>query len=343
MTIQELKDRIDIVDVVSIYTELTGRGNRLRTKPNPIREGGDLDVYQDTQKYFDHGTGSGGDIVDFIQIMENLTRLESLSFLEEKYIGGSNHTPTRTIPKPRAKPIKKNNDLLFAQLEAKANKYLSALIPRGTLNPNRLTDERYSVVEVDGINTIRVAPIFEKLFEGYLLPTDERYAEYLFNRVIGYDSYFNCPVIIIRDESETVVDIVRYRPHREGFTDLPKYLYTKSEEKPDSSYLFPLQAQMQLMMRDQGYCYVGEGLKNAINASIVGVPFISIEGAANINPELIAFLQSNRMKDIEMVGAFDGDTAGENAYKKMNLEIPMENEFTFNSGMDFAEYLKEIK
>ncbi len=51
MTIQELKDRIDIVDVVSIYTELTGRGNRLRTKPNPIREGGDLDSLLEGAKY----------------------------------------------------------------------------------------------------------------------------------------------------------------------------------------------------------------------------------------------------------------------------------------------------
>jgi len=213
----------------------------------------------------------------------------------------------------------------------------------GTENPNRLTDKKYSMVEVNGVGVVRVAPIFEKLLEGYLLPTDEKYAEYLFSRLIGYDSFFNCPVIIIRDESERVVDIVRYRPHRDGYTDLPKYLYTKSEEKPDNSYLFPLQAQMQLIMRDQGYCYIGEGLKNAINASMVGVPFISIESAGNIKPELIAFLKSNRMKNIVMIGAFDGDNAGESAYKKVNREIPMSNEFLFNSGTDFAEFLKELK
>lgn len=200
-------------------------------------------------------------------------------------------------------------------------------------------------LDVEGVETkvVRVAPYLEKLFEGCLIPTDEKYAKYLFSEVIGYDNYFDCPVIIIRDEGERVVDIVRYRPYREGFEDLPKYLYTKNTEKPNSNYLFPLQAQMMKIMRDQDYCFVGEGLKNAINASLLGIPFISIEGAGNIKPELIDFLKSERMKNILMVGAFDGDSAGERAYKKINVQISMDNEFDFNSGIDFAEYLKELR
>ncbi len=76
MTIQELKDQINIVEAVSYYTELTGRGNRLRAVPghNPIRSdgSGDFDVYQDTQKFYDHGTGTSGDVIDFIEKVENL-------------------------------------------------------------------------------------------------------------------------------------------------------------------------------------------------------------------------------------------------------------------------------
>lgn len=344
MDIQELKERVPLAMVLEDYgAELVGRGNRLRAKVNPIRDGGDFDVYQDTQKFYDQGTGNGGDVIDFTQTMENLDREAARSFLEEKYLRGSNTPTSRPLPRPRVKPVKKNNSFLLAELERKANIYLGAKIPKGTVNLNRLTDERYSVIDVMGVEVVRVAPVFEKLLEDYLIPTDEKYAVYLFNNVIGYDSYFNCPVIIIRDESENVVDIVRYRPHREGFTDLPKYLYSKGSEKPDSNYLFPLQAQMQLIMRDQGYCYVGEGLKNAINASLMGIPLISIESTGSIKPELIEFLQSDRMKGIVMMGAFDGDKAGECAYKKIGTEIPIENEFDFNSGMDFAEFLKEMR
>jgi hypothetical protein len=120
-------------------------------------------------------------------------------------------------------------------------------------------------------------------------------------------------------------------------------LYTKGSEKPDSVYLFPLQAQMQLMVFREGYRFIGEGIKNAINASIMGVPFISIESAGSIKPELIDFLKSDRMNGINLTGAFDGDAAGEAAYKKIDKQIPMDNQFLFDSGVDFADWLKELK
>ncbi len=344
MLIAELKDQIDIVEVAGSYTELQGRGNRLRAKPNPLREGGDLDVYQDTQKFYDHGTGEGGDVVDFIETVENLSKSDALSFLQEKYLSGadisSNYIP---IPRMQSKPVKRDNDLLLANIAKKASELLQATPPMGTVNLNRRAKEKYSMVEVNGVNTIRVAPIFEKLLEGYLIPSDEKFADYLFSKVIGYDSYYHCPAIILRDESETVVDIIRYRPERSGKPLKMKYLYMSATDRPDSEYLFPLQAQMMRIILDQGYCFVGEGLKNAVNASLVGIPFISIEGAGNIKPKLIMYLKSNRMKDVVMIGAFDGDGAGERAYKQMCAEIPMENEFTFDSNMDFAEYLKEIR
>jgi len=49
------------------------------------------------------------------------------------------------------------------------------------------------------------------------------------------------------------------------------------------------------------------------------------------------------MKNIVIIGAFDGDKAGESAYKRIITEIAMSNEFLFNSNTDFAEYLKDIK
>ena len=339
LSILKLKQQLDIVEVVTNYTEFTGVGNRLRAKPNPIREGGDLDIYQDTQKYFDHGTGEGGDVIDFIQIVENLSKGEALTFLKEKYLNGADLNSNYVKPKPRYKPVKKDNELLLKVMEAKAKKHLTASHSK---YKNKWS---YMTLGIDGIETqvARVAPYLEKLLEDYLIETEEKFAHYLFNKVIGYCDYFNCPVIILRDESETVVDIVRYRPSREGFNDLPKYLHTKGSEKPDSNYLFPLQAQMQKMMRSQGYCYVGEGLKNAINASMMGIPFISIEGAGSIKPKFIEFLKSPRMDGVTMIGAFDGDVAGETAYKKINAEIPMKNKFDFDTGTDFADYLKQVR
>ena len=343
-SIEHIKSHIPILDVAENYTEFTGGGNRLRAKINPIRDGGDFDVYQDTQKYYDHGTGESGDVIDFIQIVEKIDRNAALTFLSEKYLNGVDLKSNYTKPIPQNKPVKKDNDKLLAQLETQASKYLQASHKR---YKNKWG---YMTLDVDGVKNevVRVAPYLEKLFEGYLIPTDEKFAKYLFDRVIGYCEYFNCPAIIIRDESETVVDIIKYRPEREGKPllqngKLRKYHNLRSVDTPDNKHLFPLQAQMQMIMKAEGYCFVGEGLKNALNASMMGIPFISIEGAANIKPELIEFLKSGRMKDIVMIGAFDGDGAGEKAYKIMNEQIPMTNKFSFDSGTDFADWLKEIK
>jgi hypothetical protein len=202
-------------------------------------------------------------------------------------------------------------------------------------------------LDIDGVinDVIRVSLVFEKLFEGYIIPTDKRFADYLFTRVIGYDSYFNCPVILLRDSKERCIDIVRYRPQRNGVPLQMKYLHLKNTEKPDSDYLFPLQAQMQKIAQVSGYTYIGEGLKNAINASILGIPFISTESASNIKPELISFLRdSEQIQNIVMVGAFDGDNAGKRAYEELSKEISiLNNKFDFTSGIDFSDYLREVK
>jgi hypothetical protein len=100
---------------------------------------------------------------------------------------------------------------------------------------------------------------------------------------------------------------------------------------------------MQKISSKQGYCFVGEGLKNALNASLLGVPFISTESASGVRPALVDFLKSGRMAGVPLIGAFDGDPAGEKAYRTM-IEKGVDltkNLFNFTSGKDFAEWLKE--
>ena len=339
--------QIDIISVIENYTELIRSGSNYKAKENPLRDekSSSLQIYTDTQKFYDFGTGESGDVIDFIKAVENLNTKDAISFLQGKYLNGEEiKSEYRPLPKMRNRPVKKDNDRLLIDMETKANKYLFAPLPRHT--------KKYDEMELDYLgdekSIIRISPIFEKLFEGYLIPTEKKFAKYLFSKVIGYDDYFQCPVIVIRDESETPVNIIRYRPQRDGVPLLQgskplKYLNLRSEEVPDTNYIFPLQAQMQKIMQKERYCFVGEGLKNALNASLMGVPFISIEGAANIKPELISFLKSDRMSGVTLVGAFDGDSAGEGAYKKMNDQVPMRNEFDFNSGVDFAEWLQEVK
>ncbi len=345
MTIQEIKERVPLGMVLDDYSvELLGRGNRLRAKVNPIREGGDFDFFQDSQRFYDQGTSERGDVIDFIQITENLDKDAARSFLTEKYIGSTNpQSSYRPPPRPR-EPIKKNNDLLLSQLKSKAAGYLSDSRVHNGRSRERY---RYFILEVDDIRKVAALDEpFIKLFEHSYLEVNKEKIRYIFDKFVGYDSYYNCPAIILYDLHGNVVNIIKYRPERNGTVLMQgskplKYLYTKSEEKPDSSYLYPFQFEMERMILKHGFAYVGEGLKNALNALVFGLPYISIESVSGANNKLLEYLQSPRMKDIFFIGAFDGDAAGEIAYKKISAVVPMENEFDFDSGMDFADKMKE--
>jgi len=342
MKIEILKQSIDILEVVESYAPLKKSGGQYLVQENPLREERtpSLRIYPDTQSWYDFGSGEGGDVIDFIKKIESIETKDAVNFLEDNFLGSSDNSNMLRPAQPHKTKPAKDNDFLQLKVARKAKHYLASSHQKYTSNYGVMT------LDIDGaINeVVRVSPVFEKLFEGYMIPTDRKFADYLFSRVIGYDSYFDCPVIVLRDEDEKAVDIVRYKPQREGKLLEMKYLYLRNTDKPDSNYLFPLQAQMQKIMMSSGYTYVGEGLKNAINASILGIPFVSTESASSIKPELISFLNSDRMKNIVMVGAFDGDSAGKRAYEKLNKEVSiLNNKFDFNSGIDFSDYLREIK
>lgn len=96
MTIQDIKDRINIIEVVENYCTLTGRGDRLRAAKgeNPVREdgSGDFDVWDSSQKFYDQGSHEGGSVIDFIEVVEKLDTHHACLFLVDRYLGGSNIT-----------------------------------------------------------------------------------------------------------------------------------------------------------------------------------------------------------------------------------------------------------
>ena len=188
----------------------------------------------------------------------------------------------------------------------------------------------------------------EKLFEGsYIQNIEDRVAKYLFGRIIGYDDYFNCPCIIIRDRHGDVVDIVKYRPNRNGYDNLPKYLYVKSANKPKDRgefFLYPFQKEMERLIAKEGFLFVGEGIKNSVNALIRSVPFLSIESTSNAdNPEIIAYIKELLRKRIPVYAVMDADRAGEAALKKLNekLDKKIVNLIDFDSNIDFTEYVRK--
>ena len=83
--LSEVRDRNDIVDVISPYVDLRVRG-ALATGLCPFHneKTPSFTVYINTQSYYCFGCGSGGDAITFIKNIENLDYAEAVTMLAER-------------------------------------------------------------------------------------------------------------------------------------------------------------------------------------------------------------------------------------------------------------------
>ena len=69
----EVRERNDIVDVISSYVDLRVRGaNATGLCPFHNEKTPSFTVYINNQSYYCFGCGSGGDVISFIKNIENL-------------------------------------------------------------------------------------------------------------------------------------------------------------------------------------------------------------------------------------------------------------------------------
>ncbi len=83
--LSELRDRNDIVDVISPYVDLRTRGaTATGLCPFHNEKTPSFTVYINTQSYYCFGCGAGGDAITFIKNIENLAYTEAVSLLAER-------------------------------------------------------------------------------------------------------------------------------------------------------------------------------------------------------------------------------------------------------------------
>ena len=83
--IYELKNLCDIVSIVSSYVELKSAGkNKKCLCPFHSEKTPSMVVYEDTQSFYCFGCGVGGDVITFIEKIENLNYIDSVKFLSNR-------------------------------------------------------------------------------------------------------------------------------------------------------------------------------------------------------------------------------------------------------------------
>ena len=362
-TIAELKQSTDIVKYIGSLIELKKKGsNFVACCPFHGEETPSFTVSPSKQIFKCFGGCGSGDIFDFIEKYHKLNKAEGIKKLEE--FRGIDHNYTA----PKNYKTEKTQINTPEQIQNKLNKTSTALLN----NASKINIFKTIPVEIDNQITIdtMIHEDFIKLFEKKSLQmTQDQHKKilYITKNILTYDTFFNCPAIIIKDHQDKVVDICKYRPKKPAHFDSwgdPKYMYIKEEDKlkdRGSNFLFPFSKEMDQIIDKNSFFFIGEGLKNALVCLLHSIPFISLESTSNeIKPALKEYIKE-KAKNKFILGGFDGDGGspkdlaeaktsgiykkGLGAYLKAKetLELDFNNLFDFSSNIDMADYLSEYR
>lgn len=98
---EEVKNRLDIVQVVCKYGFKPNRNGFIRC-PFHAEHTASLKLYTDTNSYYCFGCGEHGDSIKFVQLLYNLSPIESAKKLNSDFgLGIQTERQTTTPPKPQ--------------------------------------------------------------------------------------------------------------------------------------------------------------------------------------------------------------------------------------------------
>ena len=333
--IKAWKEALDIVTVAEMYGELQKFGANFKYKNDPSI------VISPSKQIFnnfsDTANNSVGSILDLIMYMEKCELAAGVKILKELN-GIDDYVVSEEDRVKRKEASSKNKNVNFQQLGFFAKNDLEAGLK---LKPFEL--------EIDNITSLSVNPAYHKLFERETFPLDfKTKLEYIHNKIIGWDNYYRCPSIILRDRTGKIIDKQAYRPTKpdshKNWTD-PKYI-PKNTGNRGNEFLYPFQEEIEQIIKRERYFIVGEGIKNAVNALVYSAPFISLESSSNATSQkLIDYIKDLKDKGYGLVCIFDGDTAGEKAFNhfKSSTGLECENHLLFTSGIDFTDHMAKAK
>ena len=325
-----IKQNLDIVTIAELYGELEKTGSNYRYKQdhsiviNPVKQ-----IFSNF-----NGDITGGSVLDLIMYMEKLDIKAGIKRLKE-LAGADTYQVDPEVRIKRSQEASRKKVVDFRAL---------GLFARNDLTAGQ--SHKPVIVEIEpDPGYLMVNDAYVKLYERTQFPLEyQRKFDYLHRKIIGYDAFYRCPSIIIRDTTDRVVDKIAYRPQKpdkyDNWND-PKYIYKNSHNR-GSNFLYPFQIEIEKIIKREKHLIVGEGIKNAVNALIYSAPFVTIESTSNrLSPELITYLTGHQERGTGIICMFDGDAAGEKAHKQFTDQtgIQAPNHLDFGSGIDFTEYI----
>ncbi len=341
--IDEVKQKLDIVEVIGQYAKLTKSGRTFRALcPFHSEKNPSFFVYPERQSWHCFGAcNTGGDVFSFIMKKENIDFGEALRLLAQR-VGV-------TIPS-RSEPDKKRDEKerLYLANEAAARYFHNLLLnsPAGEKARKYLTSRGLSPKAISDFQL------------GFSLNSWEALKQYLLGKGYTQDEMLEAGLIVTAEDGKThdrfrdklMFPIIDSRGRTTGFgarvldDSLPKYVnspQTPTFDKSSSLYGINLAAPA---IRQRNLAVIVEGYMDVITAHQNGFTnVVASMGTAVTEKQVNALKRLNR--NVSLVLALDADAAGEEAMLRcvdyensLNTEVKV---LVLPKGRDPDDVIKE--
>lgn len=350
--VDDVKDRLDIVEIIGGYVKLTNAGANMRGLcPFHREKTPSFMVSKEKQIFHCFGCGKGGDVITFVQEIEGMDFKESLRLLSER--AGLDYRKYQ-ITAGSGKEDSDKKDVLRRLLEATTIFYQQKLEGSEGLAAKKYIQERG--LTKDSVQSFRL---------GYAPRADERgYPSALYNylRGQGYSpqAIVESGSVYKKDGQESYIDrfrdrlmfpiadslgrIVGYSARILPGSDSPqgKYINTPATILYDKGSLFYGFHLAKQAIRENAETIMLEGNLDVVLSHQAGVKQAVATCGTALGKKQLNFLRRYTQK---IVLAFDADMAGVKATKRA-AELAWEDEFDvkvipIKTGMDVADIVKD--
>tara|TARA_Y100000766_G_scaffold19809_2_gene13863 strand:+ start:1693 stop:3585 length:1893 start_codon:yes stop_codon:yes gene_type:complete len=324
-TIQEIKDRLDIVEVVSDFVSLKKSGSSYKAlSPFSSEKTPSFFVSPSKQIFKCFSTGKGGDAIEFLKEVESLSYIEAIKYLAEKYGVEINETD---------QDYNKNNDkesLLIILNKAKSFFIDNLNSKEGKSLAKTYLEHRQ--VDVKMIEKFELGYSFDKWDLLYKYLIDNKFNEehvskaglILENNNKKYDRFRGRLMFPVHNISGKVIAfgarLIKDEKNQPKYINSPETdLYIKSK------VLYGLY-QSKNYIRKFDKCYLVEGYTDVISLFQIGVENVVSSSGTSLTKDQIRLI-SRYTKNITIL--FDGDKAGINASLR-GMDLILENDMNVN-------------
>ena len=321
ITIQEIKERIDIVEVVRDFVELKRSGSSYKAlSPFTSEKTPSFFVSPSKQIFKCFSTGKGGDAIEFLKEVENLSYVEALKYLGEKYgvkvEDVDDNSPKNTENESLFIITSKSNEFFINNLESQDGKNFA----KTYLDHRGISSEMIHQFGIGYSSKEWNSLLIHLTKNGYKESLIEKAGLIISKNNKRYDRFRNRLMFPIQNISGKVIAFGARQI--EDDKKQPKYINSPETNLYKKSDVLYGLYQSKNHIRKEDKCILVEGYTDVISLFQVGIKNVVSSSGTSLTNNQIKLI-SRYTKNITIL--FDGDEAGLSASLR-GMDLILEND-----------------